>query len=226
MAGRVAGYRRDAARATTDTVQEPRRTARDPIPCSLRAARESDDETLRRRIALSLLRFLGLHTSPGRDPEPQSLVEIGRQLDGAAPEEARLVAAFAYLLARVASADLRTDAVEQQEMKRRLEEIAGVEGERAELLATSAVRAAGSHSASDDYLVARAFRDMADHGEKLRLLRCLYAVAAADEHISGQEDNEIFEIASQLGLAHSDVIALRSEFRAHLGSLKKLPGER
>jgi uncharacterized tellurite resistance protein B-like protein len=175
---------------------------------------------------LSLLRFLGLGDDGGREHEPQSLVEIGRQLEEAAPEEARLVAAFAYLLARVAGADLSTDGVEQREIARRLAEFAKVDDGRAELLAESATQASQAHGASDDYLVARAFREISDRSERLRLLRCLYAVAAADDHISGQEDNEIFEIASQLGLDHPDVIALRSEFREHLGSLKKLPGER
>jgi uncharacterized tellurite resistance protein B-like protein len=67
---------------------------------------------------------------------------------------------------------------------------------------------------------------MATPEDCLRLLRCLYAVAAADETISTLEDNEIFEVARTLGVANNNVIALRSEFREYLGALKALPGER
>jgi uncharacterized tellurite resistance protein B-like protein len=176
---------------------------------------------------LSLLRFLGLGGRPaGRDVEPQSLVELGHELDSLPPEQARFIAAFAYLLARVAGVDLRTDEVERVEITRRLEDFAGIDTRQAEILAKSAVHMAELHSSSDDHLVARAFRDMTQHPERIRLLRCLYAVAAADEIISTQEDNEIFEVARAIGVARTDVVALRSEFRQYLGTMKALPTER
>ncbi len=176
---------------------------------------------------MSLLRFLGLGERPaGRDAEPQSLVELGHELNSLAPEQARFVAAFAYLLARVAGADLRTDEAERAEITRRLEGFAGIDTAQAEILAKSAVHIAEVQSASDDHLVARAFRDMTQPPEQIRLLRCLYAVAAADEIISTREDNDIFEIARAIGVARTDVVALRSEFKQYLGTLKALPTER
>ncbi len=176
---------------------------------------------------MSLLRFLGLGGSAaGRDQEPASLAEIATELEALPTEESRFVAAFSYLLARIAAADLKTESVERAAIARRLEALARVDPERARLLAETAVRAAETHRASDDHLVARAFRDMSERPERIRLLRCLYAVAAADETISTVEDNEIFEIANAIGIDRRDVVALRSEFKEHLGTLKALPQER
>ena len=175
---------------------------------------------------MSLLRFLGIGgKSDGRENEPASLSEIGAHLDTLPAEEARFVAVFTYLLARVAGADLRTDDAERAAMAHRLETFAEINADLAALLAKTAIQAAAVHSASDDHLVARAFRDMSDRPDRIRLLRCLYAVAAADENISAVEDNEIFEVANSIGVERRDVVALRSDFKEHLGALKPLPSE-
>jgi len=76
---------------------------------------------------LSFLRFLGIGRTPkGRESEPVSLTEIGAELDALPPEEARFMAAFTYLLARIAGADLRTDDVERYSIVQRLETFAKV----------------------------------------------------------------------------------------------------
>jgi uncharacterized tellurite resistance protein B-like protein len=176
---------------------------------------------------LSLLRFLGLGgKTAGRDEQPESIAELTTELESLPLEEARFVAAFAYLLARVAGADLHIDEVEESEIVRHLEQFGQIPAERAGLLTTSALRMVDSHSSTDDHLVARAFRDMSEAPERLRLLRCLYAVAAADETISTTEDNEIFRVASSIGVPHEQVIGLRSEFKQYLGSMKALSTER
>ena len=176
---------------------------------------------------MSLFRFLGLASSEASaEREPESLRDLAGRLSAMAPEDARFVAAFAYLLARVASADLETAGGEREVIARRLENIAGLEPERADLLAESAIAAADTHSASDDHLVARAFREMASPEERLLLVRCLYAVAAADSNITTLEDNEVFEIATEIGVGRNDVVALRSEWKEHLSVLKALPRER
>lgn len=176
---------------------------------------------------MSLLRFLGLGgNTAGRAAEPASLIELGTHLEALPPEESRFVAAFAYILARIAGVDLHTDDVELAEIARHLEDFGQIAPSQAQILADTAVRIADDHSASDDHLVARAFRDMAETPERIRLLRCLYAVAAADETISTQEDNEIFEVAAEIGVAREQVVALRSEFKQYLGSMKALPTER
>ena len=107
-----------------------------------------------------------------------------------------------------------------------METFAEIDHDLAGILADTAIRAAADHDASDDHLVARAFRDMTEQPERIRLIRCLYAVAAADEEISTVEDNEIYEVAKAIGISHSDVISLRLEFKKYLGALKAHPSER
>jgi len=180
-----------------------------------------------REETMSLLRFLGLGGSgAGRDHEPDSLAELTSHLESMEAAEARLAAAFAYLLARVAGSDLRTDETEQAAMAERLETFGALDASTASVLAKAAIRVADHHGGSDDHLVARAFRDMTAPPERLRLLRCLYAVAAADDTITTVEDNEVFEIATALSVSRQDVIAIRSEWKQHLGTLKALPQER
>jgi len=176
---------------------------------------------------MSLLKFLGLGgDTAGRDAEPESLRAMTSRLEAMPEEEARLAAAYAYLLARVAGADLRTDARERSSIVERLAGFAGHDPERAELLANLAIEAIDEHGGSDNHLVARTFRDITDESERIRLVRCLYAVAAADETITTDEDNEIFEIATAIGVRRNDVIAVRSAWTAHLGTMKALPRER
>ena len=176
---------------------------------------------------LSILRFLGLGgPGPGRDAEPDSLTEMVTTLEDLPVEEARLAAAFAYLLARVAGSDMRTDDSEKASMAERLATFGQLEAAQADLLAETAIRASEAHGSTDDHLVARAFRDMTELPERIRLLRCLYAVAAADETITSVEDNEIFEIATAIGVSHKDVVGLRAEWKQYLGTMKALPRER
>jgi uncharacterized tellurite resistance protein B-like protein len=176
---------------------------------------------------VSLLRFLGLSgLEAGREAEPASLRELIRSLEDVPADQARLVAAFAYLLARVAGADLETVDHERETITRRLSEFAALDRDQADRLAEAAIAMSERHGASDDHLVARAFRDMSDHDERIRLVRCLFAIAAADETITALEDNEIFEVATAIGVARGDVVAVRSEWKAYLGSMRALPRER
>jgi uncharacterized tellurite resistance protein B-like protein len=174
-----------------------------------------------------LLRFLGIGGSHAdRQNEPESLLTIESRLEALPVEEARFIASFAYLLARIAGVDLRTEDVERDVIAKRLETFAEVDPTQSRLLADTAIEASAAFRASDDHLVARSFRDMSSKPQRLQLLRCLYAVAAADANISTREDNEIFEIAEMIGVDRQDVIALRSSYKELLGSMKPLSGER
>ncbi len=74
--------------------------------------------------------------------------------------------------------------------------------------------------ATENYLVTREFELMATREQKLALLECLFAVAAADDNITSDEDNVVKQISSELKLPHSDYIAARLRFKEHLTVLK------
>jgi uncharacterized tellurite resistance protein B-like protein len=147
-------------------------------------------------------------------------------LEGLEPKRARFFAAFAYVLARVAGADLRVEAEETESMVATLAELTAISEDEARL----AVRIASSRmddlEATHNYLVTREFGKLSDTAEKIQLIECLYAVAAADGTITGDESNEVAGIAEEIGLSRPDAVALRSRFRDKLAEFQKLDGER
>ena len=63
-----------------------------------------------------------------------------------------------------------------------------------------------------NFVAIRDFRDAATHEEKLGLLQCLFAVAAADGVVTGPEEEEIRTISRGLLLDDQDYLAIRSAF--------------
>jgi len=172
-----------------------------------------------------LLRFLGLADGPDTGAGPGALARIEQELDHLAPERARFFAAFAYVLARVASADLRIDETERDEMRRILRGAAGLGEEEARLVSEIATAHVEDLGSTDNYVVTRQFGEISTRDERISLIRCLFAVAAADDTITGAESIEIMNVGTEIGLAREDVIGIRSGFRDKLAELRKLPGE-
>jgi len=160
----------------------------------------------------ALFRSLGLGVDEATRHETETVSEIATVLAGVPPDRARLLAAFAYLLGRVAFADHDVSADERATMESRLAIEAEVSAEQAQRLVQLAVVATGSHGAAEDYQVAREFELLATRDEKLQLLRALFTVSA-QHGIATVEDNEISRIAGALRLDRADVMALRHEFR-------------
>ncbi len=139
--------------------------------------------------------------------------EIMSKLEGLPPERARFVAAFAFVLARVANADLDISQAERHAIARIVSDFGEMDEAQAELVAEIAARQNELRGGTEDYLVTRELRRTASPEEKRRLLHCLFAVSAADDSISLREEEEARRVADELGLEHSDYIAARSEFR-------------
>jgi uncharacterized tellurite resistance protein B-like protein len=78
--------------------------------------------------------------------------------------------------------------------------------------------------ATENFLVTREFNRIATHEQKLALLDCLFAVAAAENLITVAEDNEIRKVARELGIEHHEIIEIRSRHREWLAVLQR-PGE-
>jgi uncharacterized tellurite resistance protein B-like protein len=133
------------------------------------------------------------------------------------------LAAFAYVLTRVALADRTVSEEEACEMERLVREFGGLTPERSTLVMQLATTQAREQGGTENYLVTRQFRDLATREERIGLVRCLFAVAAADHEISEVENQQIMQAATELGLSREEVISIRQAFRDHLAVLRNLP---
>jgi uncharacterized tellurite resistance protein B-like protein len=158
------------------------------------------------------------HRVVGHTDTVRTIVEA---LDRMEPERARYLAAFAYILSRVARADLTVSAEETRAMESLVEKQGAVSEDQAVIIVQMAKHQSLLFGATEDFLVTREFNKISTPEQKLALLDCLFAVAAAEDMVSLTEDNEIRQIASELGLTHQDFIAIRSRYRDQLSILRK-----
>lgn len=171
------------------------------------------------------LDFLGFGgnaaTDVGKGDSAHTIRQIVESLDQMEPERARYVATFAYLLGRVANADLDISEQETREMERIVEALGGLPEEQAILVVQIAKTQNTLLGGTENYSIAQEFNKTATRVQKLSLLNCLFAVSSSDQSISTVEDNEIRKISRELRLDHSDFIQARSAYKEHLAVLKK-----
>jgi len=176
----------------------------------------------------SLRKLLGLEDAGDRsasEADSDIVHRLARELDRLDHDEARYLACFSYVLARVANADLDVSPEEVTRMEQLVQSWGGLEPAQAALVVQMAKGRAVTLGGTDDYLVTRQFRDLSTREQRLGLLRCLFAVAAADDDISTVENARISQIATELGLTAPEVTAVRSSYRKSLSVLKDLPGK-
>ena len=173
---------------------------------------------------MSLLRFLGLSgsTSDGARGDTETVRRIAARLEALPPDQARFLAAFAYVLARVAVSDLKVDEAETAKMQEILVRLGHLPEEVAALAVEIAKSQARLLGGTENYVVTREFARISIREQRLDLLRCLHAVSAADESISGTESAEIAAVGEELGFTRPEVLAVRAEFRQWLSELKGL----
>lgn len=171
---------------------------------------------------MKLLELFGLAPSaPVSDPVASDTIhKISQAIDALPPEQARYIASFAYILGRVANADMHIRPEEISEMERIVERMGGLPEEQAVLVVQIAKAQHLLFGATENFVVTQQFNQTAERSQKLALLQCLFAVSSSDQSISVSEDNEIRGICSELRLDHSDFIATRSSYKEHLDVLK------
>ncbi len=157
---------------------------------------------------------------PTKATGSDTLVEISKAMDKLPPSRARYIAAFAFILGRVANADLDISAEEIDEMERIVERIGGLPEDQAALVVKIVEGQHQMFGTTENFVVTQEFNQTATLAQKRGLLSCLFAVSSSDNSISVKEDNEIREISKELRLEHTDFIAVRSQFREHLSVLK------
>ena len=148
--------------------------------------------------------------------------KIVRALEEMEPARARYVAAFAYLLGRVAHADLDISAEETERMEQLVLRFGDLPEEQAVLVVEIAKSQNRLFGATENFQVAREFRELATRAERRELLDCLFAVSAADETISGEEEAQIRQIAEELGFSHRDYVEVRSGYNEKRSVIQRL----
>jgi uncharacterized tellurite resistance protein B-like protein len=173
----------------------------------------------------ALFKLLGLDETRGDEARDTATVRrIAAQLDALPPEEARFLAAFAYVLARIARADLEISAEESATMTRLVRESSALGEAQALLVVQIAKTQVAALGGTENYLVTRQFRELSTREQRIGLLRCLFAVAAADASISHLENTEITAIGLELGFSREEIAALRAGWREHLSVLQAAKG--
>ena len=170
---------------------------------------------------MSLLRFLGLGAAASGERESDTIRRIAGELEHLPPEQAKYLASFAYVLARLANADLRIDETETAEMERIVNRIAGLSEAESTLVVQIALSQARTLGGTQDYLVTREFKQITTREQRADLLGCLYAVAAADGTIRSEESAEIVKIGEELGFTRAEANSLRSQYRDKLAEFQR-----
>jgi uncharacterized tellurite resistance protein B-like protein len=150
--------------------------------------------------------------SGGPHGDTETVRRIVGELDRMEPAEARHLATFAYVLSRAAAADLHVSEVETARMTEIVRRVGRLSEPQALLVVEMAKSQSRLFGGTEDFLVTREFRDIATDAQRRDLLDCLFAVAAADRQLSGEEEAQIWQIASELGFSHADYVAARMAY--------------
>ena len=141
--------------------------------------------------------------------DTETVRRIVGELDRLDPAHARYLAAFAYVLIRVANADLDITSMESEKMAEIVQRVGHLSEAQAILVVQIARNQNRLFGGTEDFLVTREFRDIATDAQRRELLDCLFAIAAAEGHISAEEEAQIRQVASELGFSHADYVATR-----------------
>jgi uncharacterized tellurite resistance protein B-like protein len=145
----------------------------------------------------------------GSQADTETVRRIVGELDQLDPERARFLAAFAFVLSRAAAADLHISDAETSKMVEVLKRVGHLPEAQAILVVQIAKTQNRLFGGTENFLVTREFREIASEAERRELLDCLFAVSAADDAITGEEENQVRQIASELGFSHPEYIQAR-----------------
>lgn len=162
-------------------------------------------------------RWLGFERPAAAREVLDSLVDVLEHLE---PARARYVAGFAYLLGRVAGADSNVSADETALMTQLIAEEGKLSAGEAEAVVRLALDDNRRFGGTHNLIVTRELTSLTTLEQRLGILRCLFAMSAADTSVQVVEDNEIRRISQELLIDHPDFIRARLEVREHLAVLR------
>lgn len=178
-------------------------------------------------------RFLGLgegrareehvpRQAPASDLDTATVRRIVAAMEALPERERRHVAGFAYILGRAAHADLRISDEERTLMERTVWELGGMPQAQAVLAVEIARSQNELYGGTEDFLVTREFRESTSEDQRLALLRCCFAIGAAEGSISSEESAELNQIAKELDLSDEQLNAVRAEFTDHFQAVRRM----
>ena len=176
---------------------------------------------------MSLLKFIGLteasdaSTPDVSEGDTDAMSRVVSQLEAMNEKRARYLAAFAYVLGRVAHADSHFSVEETSKMQEIVKNLGHLTEAQAVLVVEIAKTQIRLSGAREYALVVRRFKEMSTAEQRVELLDCVFAVSAADDSISAAEEGQAGQIANELGLSSEEFVAARSAYQEHLESLKR-----
>ena len=144
--------------------------------------------------------------------DTETVRRIVAKLDAMAPDRARYLAGFAYILARAANANLDISDAETAVMERAVHELGGLDESHAILVVQMAKLQSRAKFGTEDYLVTREFSELATDDQKAAVVAACFAVGAADDEITNDEAQTINQIASELGMDRPTLNRIREAY--------------
>ena len=147
---------------------------------------------------------------------------IVAKLESMPPERARLIASAAYTLARAANADLDISDEETAAIERELQSSEAIDEATAVLVTEMAKLQAKTVGGTEDYVVTREFKKLADDAQRIAIVRACFAVMAANGTISAEETGTINEIADELDIDADVLRSIRAEYHEKFSSVQQV----
>jgi uncharacterized tellurite resistance protein B-like protein len=147
---------------------------------------------------------------------------IVAKLEAMPPEKARFLAAAAYTLARAANADLDISDEETAAIERELQGHESIDEATAVLVTEMAKLQAKTVGGTEDFVVTREFKALADEAQRIVVLRACFAVMAANGSISAEETATVNEIAAELDIDQATLNAIRADYHEQLSSVQQI----
>jgi len=137
-------------------------------------------------------------------------------------DQARFLAAAAYILARAANADMNISDEETAAIESELQGHESIDEATAVLVTEMAKLQAKTVGATEDYVVTREFKALSDNDQRIVVLRASFAVVAANGTISAEETAVLNGIAEELDIDDASLNAIRADYHEQFSSVQQV----
>jgi tellurite resistance protein len=154
--------------------------------------------------------------------ETATVRRIVARLESLPADQARLIASAAYTLARAAHADLVISDEETAAIEQELQRDGALDEPTAILVTQMAKLQAKTVGGTEDYVVTREFKALANATQRLDVMRACFAIGAASGTISAEETAVLNQIAGELDIDAPALNTIRAEFHDRLSSVQQV----